>query len=220
MSIDTVGVVVTPIKDAFLIAQLVQNAFNQLIESVWTGPSSKFRKCIVRLHAEARVLEFKFTFDGEDRKLQLFTQDDEDYSALGPQSLSLRLGAFGSAELLMHTALYALSILGPTYIELDDSRDDAQLERIEETAPTVLQLVRFKYWPPHTLDDWVKRYDAQQVGSGKTFEDFFGFPGDWFRESFATKPYAVFMEELSRLAKKGAPRLPQFLQQLRKRSVK
>lgn len=139
VSVDTDGVVVTRCKDVLFVSGLVDRALRRRIEPLAREERSRQRKNdpkerawvspTVLLSPDSDLVQFQFTFNGEQRVLWLFFTCDCDHQDLGPASLSLSLGYWGSSEEIMRIALEALACLGPTYIDVNDS--DA-----EEHVPT------------------------------------------------------------------------------------
>lgn len=133
MGVDTKGFVLTDCKDAMLVGQLLLRALDKLImqgskaefsETRWRGSPEvreRWRHVKISLSPEASMLTLDFVYAGEKRALSVFFDCDCDHVEYGPSSLSMSLGCWGSSELLMRTALAALSMLGTAWLDVNDS---------------------------------------------------------------------------------------------------
>lgn len=184
MSVDTVGVVVTACKDVRLISDLVQTVLEKLMHTEQPSSSDSTTAstpCAVRLNPNSGFLEFLFRFRGEQRRLSLAFDCDEDFQELGPQSLWVKLGAWGGSELIMQTVLQALSVLGPAYYDADDC-DAVDLAPLTQPRPSLMNLVALGYFSASKVEDWVRGFKGGVVGGGQTFETFFGVEESWLRD--------------------------------------
>ncbi len=205
---------------------LIQLSLGQLIRSeaaiVHPGAvrleSDDFKFCDMRLHPQSECVTFRFTFRGEQRSLKLHLYCDCDHKELGPQSLAIRLGAFGESELFIRTALYALSVLGPAYIDVNDC-DQVGFESLGERPPTMLELIHSKYVSHWRLEAWVRLFDRELRAEGKGFEEFFGFERQWFEEVLGPTPIADRNRCFTELAPLSLPPTPQFLLEFHQRSA-
>lgn len=133
MGVDTKGFVLTDCKDAMLVGQLLMRSLDKLIaqgrkaefpEARWAGNEeirARWQPVSVELKPEMAMLSLDFVYAGEKRALKVFFDCDCDQSDYGPSSLSMSLGCWGSSELLMRTALTALSLLGTAWLDVSDS---------------------------------------------------------------------------------------------------
>lgn len=165
MSVDTKGVVVTPVKDAFFIAQRIYGAINAAVlksrqqRGVPTfAEDSQTGYPRVEMATTSDMLRIHFKLNGDVRMLAVHLDCDCDHRELGQQSLVLSLGCFGQSLELMRLALQSLSALGPCYLDENDS-DDKDLELVE-FAPvmTYVQAVCHHQEAGHTyaLKRWLQ----------------------------------------------------------------
>lgn len=133
MGVDTKGFVLTDCKDAMLVGQLLMRSIDKLIvqgrkaefpEARWAGNEevrARWQQVRIELKPETAMLSLDFVYAGEKRTLNVFFDCDCDQVEHGPSSLSMSLGCWGSSELLMRTALTALSVLGTPWLDVNDS---------------------------------------------------------------------------------------------------
>lgn len=190
MSVDTKGVVVTPCKDVFLVVELLERAISTLIRPHWqpgrkqelSSGEPRWAYPRTALSAQSELVQIHFTYDGEKRTLWTFFHCDVDNRALGASSISLSMGCWGSSEMLMRTALAALSGLGPTYIDVNDCDST-------DMAPSGIEPVSYvqaveKQWiapSPSSLQRWVEAFDAGHLVA-PTLEASVGLPERLVRE--------------------------------------
>lgn len=169
MGVNTSGVVVTPVKEIQLIGNLLNNAFHRLVmHGVHTDFSGKrfFNKGVrvlyafptLELSSDAETLQVRFKFRGTYRTLSVHLHCDCDNQELGKYSLSLSLGCFGKSEELMKLALYALSPLGPTYFDANDS-DDIDKALIEPSITTIGELLKERLITPYDVEKRLTRFE-------------------------------------------------------------
>ena len=137
MSVDTKGVVVTPVKDAFFIAQRIASAIEAAVsESRRQRGMNRAEKDdqtkypSIEMATTSDMLRIHFKLNGDVRMLTVHLDCDCDHRELGQQSLVLSLGCYGQSVELMRLALQSLSALGPCYLDESDS-DDKDLELVE-----------------------------------------------------------------------------------------
>lgn len=168
MGTSTKGVVVTKVKDLQLIGYLLQRAFNQLVTHAkktdfpdrpgFFSPAARilYSYPSLSLNHEADTLSVEFTFRGEPRTVRVFLYVDCDHKKLGKHSLTISMGHYGKSVDFVKLALYALSPLGPTYIDESDS-DDEGLVPCEEVVKNVGELFRDGLMTAYEFENRIQR---------------------------------------------------------------
>lgn len=123
MSVDTKGLVMTQVKDAFIIAEIIEESLRNLIKESF--PKVKFLSNIyTKLITNSKGLSFEFKFGEEQRVMFCWLDvdcDGTDCGYLDGSKIILSLGYWGSSVLIMETILEGLSNIGETYIMENDS---------------------------------------------------------------------------------------------------
>lgn len=212
MGVCTKGFVLLPDdrKDVLRIAGLIEGAINSLVvarrDAQFSGRErfsracrEQFSECDLNLHPSSGMLSAAFTLSGEERSLRAFFTCDSDHRDFGPHSVSVHLGAHGESELVIARVLNALSMLGVTYIDLNDS-DDIPYVPTGRPAPSVLQALALHYVKASDVRDWVNAFDAGDVGAGIPFEMFFGASETRIRELVNSPDRSTAWEALRQMA--------------------
>lgn len=193
MSVDTKGVVLTHYKDVLVITALVERAVSKVVNEErelmfpavrrWDEKvQEQFRTPDVTLRPESGMVDFGFRFRGENRSLKLFLTCDCDHLELAPKSVSLSIGCWGSSDIIMQSALHALSLLGPAYYDYNDC-DSLDLAPLQEVRPTLLEAVRLDYVNDIFLDDWLERFEELKLKTAAQRKAFLGCPETTFRKA-------------------------------------
>lgn len=191
MGVDTKGVLVTPIKDVFLVTSLIERSLNKL---VMDARHLEFKERIPFVSARARKLyrtpEFRLLPNSEgvqvnlcirgySRMLTLHFHCDMDHLDLGPASISMSMSSFGHSDIIVQAALYALSLLGKVYYQREDTGYTplAELAAPSLTLPEALSLGFVTAYP---FSKWAKRHLAGTGNFVGDFEEVFGCTPEWF----------------------------------------
>lgn len=208
MGVVTRGVILTPFKDVFAICSLAERAINKVINEekklMFPGERPWSSKCLeffanakTTISPESELLDCSFRFQGENRALKIFLGCDCDNAELGPKSLSLSLGLWGSSELLVKTVLHALSVIGPAYFDLNDS-DDVDLAPMAEKRPNLLQAVKLGYMAISQLEDWKERLPFLGI-SNSEIPEFLGCSEKSFCAAINLEDYELRREAIKHL---------------------
>lgn len=188
MTVNTKGVVLTPVKSFFPVVHSVARALDrvQALHAKAMAPelrryhpdiAAMFGPVDIRVSAHADMAQFCFVFMGEHRMLTLHFDCDCDNRDLAPASLSMSMGAHGHSELHIKTALLALSYLGPTFYQASDTTEEwvalpAPLKSVAQAAAlgfvgpmTLRDWGHTLNWTPHTAPEW-------EAMMGVTYERF------------------------------------------------
>lgn len=186
MSVLCKGVVLTPEKDVFLIASLVEGALNALIQkegsehypglSFFRNP--EYKLCHTELSTSSELLSVNFSFRGESRLLNVFFSCDVDHCDLANKSISMSMGLSGHSDLYIKTVLHALSILGPAYFSKDDGRDTPP-KPLGFFTPTLMNLIAMGVYSPVYARRFVAAFNAGRFRADCTFEKVIGERYSW-----------------------------------------
>lgn len=186
MATGTKGFVLTKCKDVFFVCDRIERALNKLIQPGWKeqlfsaqskageAKPPQFVRVSATLSAGSGLVQFHFTYKGENRTLWLNFHCDYDQRSYGPSSISMSLNRWGESELFVKTALQAISMLGPVYFDADDC---------DETPPAVLAVTPdsfisacatgAEYGSFVTLGQWHKLCQRGEMRQG-SFKDWLG----------------------------------------------
>jgi hypothetical protein len=185
MGVDTKGFVLTPVKDALLITALAAGALDSLIREEadiefpgvrpWDDTRKKrFRSVDAHMRPDSNMVQLQFTFKGDARQLSMFFRCDSDQSEHGPRSISFSLGLHGESELFVTNVAYALSMLGPAWVDRSDCDDVGPL-LLAETPLTIAGAVALGYADALCLENWFDTATALGLDSSAT-EALMGLP--------------------------------------------
>lgn len=231
MGVDTKGFVTTSFKNVMLVAELLERSLDRLIraekcrlEGVNARAfSPKYQMVNIRLRPSSDGLNLVFKLNGEERSMSVFFSCDCDHKDTAPASLSLSLGAWGHSVLLVKQALYALSVLGPTYINENDATSVGYIP-LGLPRLTVKDAMGLQFIPMHRLAEWIAAWDRGEFASAMlSFDEFFGMPEDSIRnlvqnkvtgESYTPNPeqLACFIEELREIKEHAETAPPAFIE--------
>lgn len=127
MTVNTKGIVATSIKDVLLVSLLTEiglRAVCKVARKLDTDPKP-FRTNHLdwRLLPDSAMLQSLVHLRGHPRMMSIFLHCDVDNKDIAPQSLSLSLGASGDSPIIMKSALWGLSMLGPVHFCEHDSSE-------------------------------------------------------------------------------------------------
>lgn len=156
MGIDTKGLVATNCKDVFFVMNKIERAINKLIAPHLIlekmrfcdeTKDGKYKKVRLEIRADSELVQVHFTFNGEKRTLWVFFGCD---SSEQSQSINLSMGCWGESDLLMMTALRAVSMLGTTYFDHNDC-DEVDPAPLEVPPLTYIQACLEKLEHPNII---------------------------------------------------------------------
>lgn len=169
MSVSTIGVVATKTKNIALIAPLVSGALERIIINgrrkafpdyprggTRSDALSAFRTPTIELNNDAEGFRVFFTFNGHRRTLSVHLYCDCDHVDIAPQTLSMSLGCSGLSVEFMKAILLALSPLGPTYLNENDS-NDGSIALYEPRLKSLGELLAHKLIGPYEVEKRVER---------------------------------------------------------------
>lgn len=169
MSVCTIGVVATKIKNIAVIAPLVSGALDRIIVNgrrkafpdyprggTRSDALSAFRATTIELNNDAEGFRVLFTFNGHRRMLTVHLHCDCDHKDIAPQTLSMSLGCSGLSVEFMKAVLLALSPLGPTYLNENDS-NDGHLVLCEPRLKSIGELLAYQLIGPYDVEKRVER---------------------------------------------------------------
>lgn len=130
MGVDSKGYCLTTNKNVFKVSHLLEKSIDSLLvasatpkgmmrydeENKWT------KKEIV---SDCSMLRFCFTYKGEERIVHFHfgcDSDGEHDGLIGPK-LIFSLGMWGENKIIIRTIAESLRILGPVYLQMNDSSD-------------------------------------------------------------------------------------------------
>lgn len=187
MSVDTKGLVATPVKDVFIVSEVISRVIDQMVregrEKEFPGAhpahesvKTRFSPANMRLSVGGMV-SFDFLVSGQSRSLKAFFDCDEDYKSIAPQSIGLMIGCWGASEEIMRRVLSGLAFLGPTYIDVNDS-DDVGLDWVPDASPTVLDAMAQGVLTPYSVEGMMDKFRDGKLQINQSFEEFFGISED------------------------------------------
>lgn len=174
MTRDIKGFVATPCKDPFFVADKVSRALDQFLLNHGQGGTEPVagrrhrnpihRPCRVAMAPSIRALSVQFAFEGEDRTLWVHFDCDEDYDDLVPACLVICVTPGNGSDVLMRTALRALSMLGRAFLDAGTEPPEAVLMLPPTYASACAQ--RLEVSSPSTLQDWYSLLRRGQLRGG------------------------------------------------------
>lgn len=183
MGINTKGVVVTGCKEVMFVCERVEAALSKLIRPYWrlyrydhlvsdTQPAYAMPE--MRILPSSGTVQFFFRYAGQQRTLWLHFECDSDNLALGPQSLVMSMGCWGDSELLVRTALDALSPVGPGFMDVSDCDNEGYVP-LQGEPYTFLGACAAKLARPFctSLSAWYSAYQRGALREG-AIEDVLG----------------------------------------------
>lgn len=231
MGVDTKGFVTTSFKNVMLVAELLERSLDRLIraekrrlEGVNARAfSPKYQMVNIRLRPSSDGLNLVFKLNGEERSMSVFFSCDCDHKDTAPASLSLSLGAWGHSVLLVKQALYALSVLGPAYINENDATSIGYVS-LGLPRLTVKDAMGMQFIPMHRLAAWIAAWDLGEFSSSQlSFDEFFGMKEEFIRKLVRnqggavaatnhTEQLAGFIEELREIKEHAEAAPPSFIE--------
>lgn len=188
---DTHGVLANPVKPVMALAMLAENALNLIIEQQRqakfpaiqgfkrfhsTQVRERYRDVQVGMRPDSGMLVFNVLCAGESRELLVFLDCDSDHLEVAPYTVSLSLGCWGQSTLYASKVLEAWSVLGPVWLDSNDS--DAQglvpLEEPDTRRATLAELLKAKVLSPYAFEKMVNEYAQERLGVDTSFEGFTG----------------------------------------------
>ena len=195
MSVDTKGVIATPVKDVLAVSAIIEQALNRLIRRarlvaypdrhvIDEAVLNEFKNVSTSLSYGASFVRMDFIYKGEHRNLNVHFDCDSDSKAIAKESLILSLGLWGSSELIMRTVLHALSVFGEAYIDVNDS-DSVDIAKVEVPRLTLFQALAHQYLSAYQLERLVEKFQQGKLGMEGSLEDFLGISEERFNELMA-----------------------------------
>ncbi|MCC5611450.1 hypothetical protein LC612_33090 [Nostoc sp. CHAB 5834] len=182
MTVDTKGVVATSIKDVLLVSRLAEIGLRAVCTAArkldTASPPVTTNHLDWRLLPDSAMLQSFVHLRGHPRMMSIFMHCDGDNKDIAPQSLSLSLGANGDSPLIMKSALWGLSMLGPVLFCEHDSHEarweplfEAEVDRFN-----LLKAIGNKLLTPYEYRNMLTAFTGLRINLALpgSFEDAFG----------------------------------------------